>query len=120
MDPGQAVTANTPFWKNIVYADITATGATDAADIYGLPEAPVQNITFINVNISAQNGMNINHARNVVFTGDSLVTVTTGSVIPSYDAAITQRLSSASGISTPSFTIVPADVWPAEQLLKDT
>lgn len=120
IDPGQAVTANTPFWKNIVYADITATGATDAADIYGLPEAPVQNITFINVNISAENGMSINHARNVIFTGDSLVTVTTGSIIPEYDAAVTQRLSSVSGISTPSFAVAPADLSPAEQLLKDT
>src|SRR5262249_19719402 len=39
-DPGQPVTSTTPFWQNITYSNITATGAANAGTFYGLPEAP--------------------------------------------------------------------------------
>jgi polygalacturonase len=84
-------TSDTPFWKNIVYSNITATGAGYGVTIYGLPEAPVQNVTFINVNISAANAANVNHVRNLVMTGN---TTFAPSSIQSYDATIWQRTSS--------------------------
>jgi hypothetical protein len=66
-DPGQPVTATTPFWQNLSYSNISATGASDAGTFYGLPEAPVVNVTLTNVNIAAGSRMKVYHAYNVQF-----------------------------------------------------
>jgi polygalacturonase len=77
-DTGSTLTALTPEWKNIVIADLTVTGASNAGLFYGLPEAPIQNITFIDANISAQTGMTLDHVKNLVFTGGSVITPASG------------------------------------------
>ncbi len=66
-DPGRPVTSTTPFWQNITYSDITATGADNAGTLYGLPEAPVADVTFTNVSIEARSPMKVYHAHNVRF-----------------------------------------------------
>ena len=52
------ITATTPWVKNIVFKNITASHVhAAAAFLLGLPERPLENITFDNVNITlAQNG----------------------------------------------------------------
>ena len=83
-DPGQPITRTTPFWQNITYSNITATGATTAGTFYGLPEAPVANVTLINVNIAARSPMKVYHARNVQFVNST----TSPPSLLTYDATI--------------------------------
>jgi polygalacturonase len=65
-DPGQAVTSTTPMWNNITFSNVTATGASDGGIIYGLPEAPITNLSLINVSISGSSkAMELYHAHNV-------------------------------------------------------
>jgi len=81
-DPGQTyVAGQTPLWENIVFANMTSTDSASnsvAGVIYGLPEAPVMNLDFVNVQISAHTGMQINHARNIRFDSGSTVTASSG------------------------------------------
>jgi polygalacturonase len=80
-DTGSPVTATTPIWSNISFANITSTDAAGnavAAAIYGLPEEPINNVSFTNVNLSAPTGMQIDHVRNMTFDTASHITVTSG------------------------------------------
>jgi len=80
-DPGQAVTSLTPMWQNIVFENVTSTSPPSdgvGAAIYGLPEAPITNVQFINVKITAPTGMQIDHVRNFSFDANSHITATTG------------------------------------------
>jgi polygalacturonase len=62
-DATEAVTADTPIWRNIVVRNIVATGGTkDAGLIIGLPEMPARAITLENVSISARDGLRIGYA----------------------------------------------------------
>ena len=81
-DPGQTyVAGQTPLWENIIFANITSTDSASnsaAGVIYGLPEAPVTNLDFVNVQITAHSGLQINHARNIRFDSSSTVTASSG------------------------------------------
>ena len=74
----QPVTALTPVWKNVTFQNITATavGKSGAGVIWGLPEAPIENFTFKNVNITAYKGFKIYFAKNIVFADDSHINIT--------------------------------------------
>jgi polygalacturonase len=58
----QPVTRLTPHFHNIVLKNVTATGATMAGAIVGLPEAPVTDIVLQNVNLSGETGLSIGYA----------------------------------------------------------
>ena len=68
-DPPDAVTPTTPIWNNIRISNFTATGATSAGSIVGLPEQPITNVTLTNIAINAAKPMEITHARGIAFTG---------------------------------------------------
>ena len=95
-DTAMAVTATTPYWENITITNLTATGATTAGILWGLPEAKISNVTFDNVKISATSGMEIFHASGVSFTDGSTLTPKSGAAITTYDAAV-------SGITTTAY-----------------
>ncbi len=88
-DTAMAVTSTTPYWENITITNLTATGATTAGILWGLPEAKISNLTFDNVKISATSGMEIFHASGVSFTNGSTVTPKSGAAVTTYDAAVT-------------------------------
>jgi polygalacturonase len=96
VDTAQAVTATTPYWKNITIKNLTATGSTNGGIIWGLPEAKVSALTFDNVEISAKTGMKIFHATGVSFINGSKITPTSGAAVTIYDAAVT-------GVTTTNF-----------------
>jgi polygalacturonase len=52
----------TPHFSDITIENVTATGSTSAGAIVGLPESPVKNVVLKNVEISAENGLNIGYA----------------------------------------------------------
>jgi polygalacturonase len=56
------VTRLTPHFHDIVLQSVTATGATMAGAIVGLPEAPVTDIVLTNVNLSGEKGLSIGYA----------------------------------------------------------
>jgi polygalacturonase len=58
----QPVTRLTPHFHNIVFKNVTATGALMAGAIVGLPEAPVTDIVLTNVNLSGEKGLSIGYA----------------------------------------------------------
>ena len=54
--------------------DVTATGASMAGAIVGLPEAPVTDIVLTNVNLSGEKGLSIGYA---TVTGQNVKVVAT-------------------------------------------
>jgi polygalacturonase len=82
----QPLTSTTPIWKNITFSDITASGATKAGLIYGLPQAPAENITLNDVSISAQQAFDIYYAQNTILSGGTDSQSLSGLV--TYDAPI--------------------------------
>ncbi|HVU93287.1 MAG TPA: glycosyl hydrolase family 28 protein, partial [Jatrophihabitans sp.] len=88
-DTAMAVTATTPYWQNITIKNVTATGATQAGVLWGLPEAKISTVVFDNVKISAASGMEIFHATGVSFTDGSTITPKSGAAVTIYDASVT-------------------------------
>jgi polygalacturonase len=85
-DPGQPITSSshTPMWENITFSNVTSTDSASnstAGILYGVPEAPLTNIVFDNVKITAHKGMELNNTRNVSFGDGSKITVSTGTDI---------------------------------------
>jgi len=81
------VTDRTPYNQNILIQNVTATGCPNAGILRGLPEAPLDGITFSNVNLSAETGMTIYHARNVKFI-NSTITPVKGASLITHDATV--------------------------------
>jgi hypothetical protein len=73
--------------RDIVFRNVTATNCPNAGVIYGLPEAPIDGLTFSNVNISAQKGMTIYRAKNVRFE-NSTIAVTKGPKLITFEAEV--------------------------------
>jgi polygalacturonase len=92
-DAAQTVTSTTPNWKHITLKNITITGATNAAILWGLPEVYISDIVFDNVKISATNGMKAYFVTGAVFKNGSSITASSGNAITTYKASI-------SGINT--------------------
>jgi polygalacturonase len=82
------VTEYTPQYRDIIIRNVTVTNCPNAGVIIGLPEAPVDGLTFSNVNLSATTGMIIYHARNVKFE-DSKIVVQKGGPTVTFDAEVT-------------------------------
>ncbi len=84
-------TESTPVWKNVTFTNITATVVDKygAGILWGLPEAPIENVTFKNVNITAYKGFKIYFAKGIVFTSDSHIKITgTSKPLLLYEAAV--------------------------------
>jgi len=83
----EAITDRTPFNQNIIIRNVTATDCPNAGIIRGLPEAPIDGLTFSNVTLSAKTGMKIYHAKNVRFT-NSKISAETGKTLITFDADV--------------------------------
>jgi hypothetical protein len=103
-DTGQTSGVFTPEWQYITFTNVTSTNSASnsvAAAIYGLPEAPVNGLSFVNVQITAHTGMQIDHARNVSFDSSTHITVSTGNDVEG---------TTSSSFPTPvDATLVPAN-----------
>ncbi|HKI70079.1 MAG TPA: glycoside hydrolase family 28 protein, partial [Verrucomicrobiae bacterium] len=87
-EKSEPVNDRTPLNEDIVIRNVTVTDCPNAGVIRGLPEAPIDGLTFSNVNISAKTGMIIYHAKNVRFE-HSKITVQKGKPLITYDAQVT-------------------------------
>ncbi|HLG77716.1 MAG TPA: glycosyl hydrolase family 28 protein [Ktedonobacteraceae bacterium] len=76
-DPPQPVTSTTPNYHDITISKITATGATSAGEIIGVPEQPIVNLTLSSVNITATTGLTVRNA--TVTATSTTISVSSGS-----------------------------------------
>ena len=77
-DTAQPVTSTTPYYHDITVKSLTATGASDAGTIVGVPEKLLTAITLNAVKISAKTGVVVRNAT-VTTTGGTAITVSSGS-----------------------------------------
>lgn len=91
-----AVTSTTPNFKHIVIQNLTATGASNARAIYGVPERHISDVQLNNVKINSSVGMDIYYADSIVFTNGSSISVSSGNAVTIYDASV-------SGITTHTY-----------------
>jgi polygalacturonase len=77
-----AVDEGTPQFRNMLFEDITARDGTGTLVLRGLPEMPINNLTFRNVTLAGEKGADIANSDAIVFenvrienkTGDALTT----------------------------------------------
>lgn len=81
------VTATTPITRDITIINVTATNCPTAGSIRGLPEMPIENITFSNVNLSAKTGMKIYRAKGIQFI-NSTIQAENGKTLDLFDAEV--------------------------------
>ncbi len=75
-DTAQAITSTTPSVSGILVRRLTATGATQAGSIIGLPEAPYTDIQLAGVRIAAETGLRVRDAS--VAVADTAIAVGSG------------------------------------------
>jgi polygalacturonase len=66
-DRAQAIERRTPIWRHIRIRDVTSTNGLIAGQIVGLPEMPIEDVVLTNVRISAEQAIEIAHARGIKF-----------------------------------------------------
>lgn len=76
----EPVTERTPIFRNIHISNVTATNVNTAGRIIGIPEMPIQNMTFSNINIEAKEGFNISTASDIEFHDVKINTILGASV----------------------------------------
>ena len=87
-EKAEPVTDRTPIIKNVIIRDLTVTNCPNAGTIQGVPEMPISDMTFSNVNISAKTGMKIYRAKGIRFI-NSKITAENGKSLITYDAEVT-------------------------------
>ena len=96
------VDETTPHFRNIRYCHITGTNIKKAGEIWGLPEAPMEGVTLIDVNLTAETGLEMKFTKDIDF----------------HDVEINAQKGPAVSISTSSG--VELDNVTTKQPLKDT
>lgn len=66
-EPVPPVTAGTPLFRNILIEDVVSRGSKAAFTLRGLPEMPLRDITFRDVDLSAGRGADLAYAEGIVF-----------------------------------------------------
>ena len=65
--PDEPVSERTPRFRNIHFSNITISESKRAGSLLGLPEMPIENITFNDVNIQAEEGFVVKQGINIEF-----------------------------------------------------
>ncbi|KJD34354.1 polygalacturonase [Tamlana nanhaiensis] len=92
------VTEETPIFRNIHISNVTATNVNMAGKILGIPEMPIHNITFSDIDIDAKEGFSVHTAKNIEFH-DVKINTTLGSAFKIEDTK--QILLDNIGTATP-------------------
>ncbi len=83
----QPVTETTAEWKDITMKDITITDCPNSIIMWGLPEMPVKNVKFINLNSDTEKGMQFYFAQDIQFENPT-ISIQEGDKVTSYEADI--------------------------------
>ena len=65
--PDEPVSERTPRFRNIHFSNITISESNRAGSLLGLPEMPIENITFNDINIQAEEGFLVKQGNNIEF-----------------------------------------------------
>jgi polygalacturonase len=68
-NPAKPIGRLTPVFHDFHFENITAKGGDVAAVVFGLPESPVKNLSMKNVRLSANKGLTISDAQDVILDG---------------------------------------------------
>ncbi len=82
----EPITERTPRFRNIHYSNITVVNAKNAGYINGLEEMPVENISFNDIQVDAENGFTIQKAKGISFHNVQ-VNTTAGPAFKTADAS---------------------------------
>jgi polygalacturonase len=63
---------HTPVWRNIIVRNLESQGSKVAGRIWGLPNAPIENVAFDNVHIDAERALDLTFADRVTFTNSDV------------------------------------------------
>ncbi|AXP80047.1 Polygalacturonase [Mariniflexile rhizosphaerae] len=63
----EPVSERTPIFRNIHISNVTGTNVNTAGRVIGIPEMPVHNLSFSNINMDAKEGFSIHTATDVEF-----------------------------------------------------
>jgi polygalacturonase len=88
-ETAQPLTDTTPIIKNIIVRNVTATDSTNAGIIRGLPEAPITDMTLVNVSITAKSKMKIYFAKGIKFVDSKIEIDHKGSPLDTHEAEVT-------------------------------
>jgi len=83
------ITEETPFFKNIHLSNITAVDVENAAQITGLPEAPIDDLSIVNSNFTAKNGFEVSFVKNLRLE-DVTVNCIAGSSLQIYNSHLVE------------------------------
>ena len=61
------VDETTPHFRNIRYSHITGTNIQKAGEIWGLPEAPMEGVTLMDIYLNAETGLEVNYTKDIDF-----------------------------------------------------
>jgi polygalacturonase len=88
-DPAQPVTSTTPVWKNITIRNLVSSNSTNPAiTLQGLPEMPIQNLTFARAVFTGAKNFAIAHAHGINFFNTTFNGASTGLTTSPIDATI--------------------------------
>jgi polygalacturonase len=91
----EPIDEGTPKFRDMLFSNITARGAKAAGMMLGLPEMPIEDVTFSNVHIEAGEGFGITNAKEVVFLDSTIRTADGPAVILTNSTGVdTERLKS--------------------------
>ena len=76
-----------PVWRDISIENLTVTGSRNSILLWGLPDEPIDGVTFKNAKISAETGALVFHAKNIGFAHVSIHPAT-GPALRHFDAEI--------------------------------
>ncbi len=65
--PAEPLSERTPLFRDIHIDHVTATGSRNCCVIEGLPELPIQNVTFTDLDLSGTNGVSCSYAKSITF-----------------------------------------------------
>jgi polygalacturonase len=107
--------STTPIWTNVIYENITATGASDAGLIYGLnittdgtTANAINGAAFSNVNISAGKHMDLWYGKNIDLSG-LMITVPGSDAYANALPVHGARLYGLTNLTTGTPALVPGD-----------
>jgi len=86
-DKGEPVGATTPEWRNITIENGTLTDCLNSVIIWGLPERPMLGIKLRNLNITAERGAVVYHARDIRFDHVQM-RAAKGAALTTFDAQV--------------------------------
>jgi polygalacturonase len=89
-EKSEPATDLTPVWRNVTFTNVTAIVPSKypAGTLWGLPEAPIENFRFRNVNIRAAKGFEIYYAKDIVFDGDCSILPAKGEPFITFEATV--------------------------------